>query len=275
MDHVLERTSGLARDAGIREYYVGLGEVVRLPVEDHVFLPSPAGIFFWETLYRTKLTELDRGKHVLDLGCGTGFIAIALALHGFRRITASDVNYDHVAYAQKQFARHIQSGQPATFVRSDLFENLTGQRFDLIAFNCPGWATPTKLYGPELQKISGSQYYSMFEGDRIAARCIGDALPLLSQGGSLLLGLNSISNIRSVLRETLDRMDRGIIISSLAKAEFPLLLYNDMWREHEATLLAQLDDWRDRGVSFFRTGADGIYWTYEVIEIGSRGGRCG
>ncbi len=267
MEAVLRHSSPVIKETHIHEFYVGCGEVIQLPEEEGVFLPSPASQFFWEALYQHKLNSLPDGAKVLDLGCGSGFIALALGLNGFSNVVATDVNQKHVDYAKRQYWSHLSTKPQAIFRQSDLFERIAEDYFDLVAFNCPGWATPTTKYADKLSKVSGTQYYSMFDGDQIAAMSIRQGLPRLTLGGSLILGLNSISNIKSVLSSGLNEIDGNVGIKSLAKAEFPLLLYNDMWRSNRELILDQLYEWRKAGVSYFREEGDDIFWTYEVVEL--------
>ena len=267
MTAILRHSSPVIDEAHVHEFYVGCGEVIQLPEEDGVFLPSPAGQFFWETLYQHKLNRLPDSAKVLDLGCGSGFIALALGLNGFSNVVATDVNQKHVDYAKRQYWFHLPMKPQAIFRQSDLFDRIGDDYFDLVAFNCPGWATPTPTYAEKLSEVSGTQYYSMFDGDQIAAMSIRQGLPRLSPGGSLILGLNSISNIKSVLSSGLEQIDVNVRIKSLAKTEFPLLLYNDMWRSNQELLLKQLYEWRDAGLSYFREEGDNIFWTYEVVEL--------
>lgn len=252
------------------EYYVGCGEIVRLPKNDGIFMPSPAGLFFLETLYQRHLLTASRETRILDMGCGSGIVAIALGLRGFKKIVGTDINSKHVEYAREQFSRHLKAPSSSVFRQSNLFENITDERFDIVAFNCPGWATPTGAFAHALRSVSGTQYTAMFEGDRIAAQCIVDAMPRIKAGGSLVLGLNSIGDVKSVLAAARRACGESIAILHLAQAEFPLLLYNDVWRAHADLLLSQLHEWRERGISYFRTQGEQIYWVYEVVEIRKR-----
>ena len=252
----------------VYEFYTACGETVKLSENQDVFLPSPAGLFFWETIFYRRLCDVSRSASLLDLGCGSGFVAIALAKHGFTNILASDINANHVAYAKAQFRKNISFPTNASFVQSDLLDDIQSEKsFDAIAFNCPGWATPTAEYQDILRQISKSQYFSMFEGDRIASRCIDTAITRLNPGGSLFLGLNSIGGIKSVLSKLTHHRDRRLRVIPLGKTEFPLLLYNEAWGTHSDILLGQIDVWRRNGTSFVRIEDGKLVWSYEVIEI--------
>jgi release factor glutamine methyltransferase len=72
---------------------------------------------------------------VLDLGTGSGCIAITLDLEDNRiNATGSDISKEAVAMARKN-ALHLQSG--TDFIEGDLFEPLKGRTFDIIISNPP------------------------------------------------------------------------------------------------------------------------------------------
>jgi ribosomal protein L3 glutamine methyltransferase len=85
------------------------------------------------------LAELERRrpKRVLDLGTGSGCLAI-LAARAFpaARVDAVDVSPAALAVARKNVARH-RLGRRVRLVRSDLFGALHGARYDLILSNPP------------------------------------------------------------------------------------------------------------------------------------------
>ncbi|RYZ18256.1 MAG: methyltransferase domain-containing protein [Chitinophagaceae bacterium] len=102
-----------------------------LQVPPQVFHPG----FFSSTkmLLRYLCTLPLRGRTVLELGAGSGLIAIALAQLG-SEVTATDIN--EIALGQLQ--RNAAANDVSLDVRrSDLFGSLTGERFSLIAINPP------------------------------------------------------------------------------------------------------------------------------------------
>lgn len=118
-------------------YLMGYREFWSLPlrVSPATLIPRPDT----ETLVQQALqTAADNGqlRSVLDLGCGTGAIALALASErADLDITAVDSAADALALAQGNAAAlGIDS---VRFVESDWFSALSGQRFDLIVSNPP------------------------------------------------------------------------------------------------------------------------------------------
>lgn len=104
-----------------------------LEVAPHTLIPRPDTELLVETalelLPATPLT-------VLDLGTGTGAIALALASERPAwRVTGVDRVKEAVALAERNRQR-LQLGN-AAFVHSHWFSALSGQRFDLILSNPP------------------------------------------------------------------------------------------------------------------------------------------
>ena len=120
-------------------YVLGFVEQMglRFEVDERVLIPRS---FIGELLdkglpdFIPEPTEIDS---VLDLCTGSGCLAI-LAAHAFSEadITASDVSPDALDVARANVAKHGFQ-QDITLVRSDLFENLGDQRFDVILSNPP------------------------------------------------------------------------------------------------------------------------------------------
>ncbi|MDO9242777.1 MAG: peptide chain release factor N(5)-glutamine methyltransferase [Rhodocyclaceae bacterium] len=76
-----------------------------------------------------------RAARILDLGAGSGCIAVTLALElPLTRVTAADVSPDALAVARDNAAR---LSAPVELVESDWFAGLREERFDLIVANPP------------------------------------------------------------------------------------------------------------------------------------------
>jgi release factor glutamine methyltransferase len=116
-------------------YLVGSREFYGRPflVSNSVLIPRPDT----ELLVELALAHLptDQAMDVLDLGTGSGCIAITLALERpLARITAVDQSTAALAIAQHN-ANRLHAN--VEFLPSDWFAALTGRRFDLIASNPP------------------------------------------------------------------------------------------------------------------------------------------
>ncbi|MFL6582329.1 MAG: peptide chain release factor N(5)-glutamine methyltransferase [Burkholderiales bacterium] len=93
-----------------------------------------------ETLVDAALARMPAaGADVLDLGTGSGCIAIAIAHERpTARVTAVDVSSAALSVARENAARNAVNVQ---FLQASWFEGLGGQRFDLIVSNPPYVAT--------------------------------------------------------------------------------------------------------------------------------------
>jgi ribosomal protein L3 glutamine methyltransferase len=101
-------------------------------------------------------------RHILEIGTGSGCIAVALALaFPASRVVATDISADALAVAAENVNRHAVADR-VELVRADLYAGLRG-RFDLIVSNPPyvpedDVATFPPEYGhePRLALVSGS-----------------------------------------------------------------------------------------------------------------------
>jgi release factor glutamine methyltransferase len=88
------------------------------------------------TLLARVLREDDRalGRDVLDVGTGTGVLALTAARAGARSVTAVDLSLRSAVTTWLNCRIHRA---PVTVRRGDLFEPVRGQRFDLVVANPP------------------------------------------------------------------------------------------------------------------------------------------
>ncbi|MBS1509615.1 MAG: methyltransferase [Bacteroidetes bacterium] len=104
---------------------------IRLQVPPEVFHPG----FFFSTkiLLRYCCTLPLKQTKFLELGCGSGLIAIAAAQKG-AMVTATDINPVAVQTVMKNAESNTVN---ITTIESDLFEKIPHQQFDMIAINPP------------------------------------------------------------------------------------------------------------------------------------------
>lgn len=169
-----ERSEPLAYILGVREFFGRMFKVtpdVLIPRQDT------------ETLVEAAKTEA--GSTLLDIGTGSGCIAITLKLEApGLEVTATDISKAALQVAEEN-ARAL--GAKVRFLHSDLFENLLGETFDIIASNPPyigrseALAPEVADYEPELALFAEDDGLAIYE------RLAGEAQHHLNDGGSLLL----------------------------------------------------------------------------------------
>ncbi len=106
---------------------------IKLIIKDKTFNPDP-NITNSTSILVNNLLNL-KEKKVLDVGCGSGIIAIFCALNGAAEVIASDIDQDIIENA-KENVRLNKTEEIVKVVKSDLFENIDG-KFDYILANLP------------------------------------------------------------------------------------------------------------------------------------------
>lgn len=81
-----------------------------------------------------KIKDEERVCSILDIGTGSGAIAITIQKETNSKVTAVDISEKALFVAQKN-AKNLDSD--VEFIKSDLFKNLKNQKFDFIVSNPP------------------------------------------------------------------------------------------------------------------------------------------
>ncbi|HEX6319201.1 MAG TPA: 50S ribosomal protein L3 N(5)-glutamine methyltransferase [Burkholderiales bacterium] len=127
-----------------------------------------------------------RVRRVLDLCTGSGCLAI-LAAHAFPRaqVQASDVSAAALAVARINVKRH-RLQKRVRLVRSDLFDRLRGERYDVIVSNPPYVAAAAmRRLPPEYRYEPGLALAAGRDGLDLVARILEQAPAHLAPGGLL------------------------------------------------------------------------------------------
>jgi release factor glutamine methyltransferase len=106
-------------------------EDIRLEIPPQVFHP---GFFTSTQLLLQYINRLPvQGKNLLELGAGSGLIAIHAAKKG-SVVTATDINPAAIEYMKRN---SMQNKVKLEIMQSDLFADIPNQSFDIIAINPP------------------------------------------------------------------------------------------------------------------------------------------
>ena len=205
------------------QYILGETEFMGLTfhVEPGVLIPR----FDTEVLCEEALRRLGGEKHrVLDIGTGSGAIAVTIAkLAPACEVTAVDVSDTALRVACGNAERN---GVKVRFVKSDCFNELTGETFHMIISNPPyideaemKELMPEVLQEPELALFGGADGLDFYR------RIIREARAHLASGGCLLfeIGWKQKDAVGALLRETIGE-------------PFALKDYGDNWRVVGAAL---------------------------------------
>ncbi|WP_341491608.1 peptide chain release factor N(5)-glutamine methyltransferase [Mesomycoplasma ovipneumoniae] len=105
-------------------------ENVRIFLDQKVFIPR----YETQELLQKVKKVIKKDSFVLDLCCGSGFIGLALAKFSGAKITLVDIS-DEAILQTKLNAKY--NNLDVKVVKSDLFSNIIGQKFDIIVSNPP------------------------------------------------------------------------------------------------------------------------------------------
>lgn len=152
----------------------------------------------------TPWVQSDGLRHVLDLCTGSACIGIAMAARWPQlRVVASDISRAALEVAQRNCLRHAVH-ERVELVRSDLFEALGGQRFDLIVSNPPyvpddvvAGLPPEYRAEPRLGLASGG------DGLDLPLRILLDAANYLEENGVLVC---EVGESAGALQQALERV---------------------------------------------------------------------
>ena len=139
----------------------------------------------------SQVTDSAGTMRILDLGTGSGAIALSLASElPHAEITASDLSPAALQIAARN-ADELRTGERIRFVEGDLFAPLAKEKFDLIVSNPPYVArTDEGSLPPELAHEPDMALFSGADGLDVIRRLVAEAGDHLSPGGWLGIELS-------------------------------------------------------------------------------------
>ena len=183
-------------------------------VEPAVLVPRPDT----EILCEEALFRIRPGMRVLDIGTGSGALAVSIAHHAPEcHVTAVDVSDAALAVASGN-AR--ANGASVRFVKSDLLAALAGEVFDVIVSN-PPYISRQEMDAlmPETRREPALALFGGEDGLDFYRRICREAPAQLREGGCLLLeiGWRQREAVSALVREAVGE-------------PFALKDYGDNWR---------------------------------------------
>ena len=186
-------------------YIVGDAEFYGLTfvVNEDVLIPRPET----EEVVSEALKYINSTSKVLDIGTGSGVIAVTVAKKKACNVTAVDISESALEIA-KQNAKN--NNVEVEFIKSDLFEAIGGRKFDVIISNPPyisekeyqSLMPEVKDYEPRLALVAEEN------GLKIYKQIIKDASKHLNKNGKIVLeiGYNQGEKIKNLLEKDFEEI---------------------------------------------------------------------
>jgi release factor glutamine methyltransferase len=159
------------------------------------FIPRPET----EHVVETALAEASEARSIVDVGCGSGAIAVTLSLELGRRVLATDLSLGAIDVAAEN-ARRL--GAEVEFIACDLISALADRSMDLIVSNPPyiptteesGLPREVREFEPRLALYAGETGLDAYR------RLTGEAARVLRPGGRLVmeLGYRQTEDVRAM-----------------------------------------------------------------------------
>jgi release factor glutamine methyltransferase len=167
-------------------------------VDERVLIPRPET----EHLVETALAWLARRPElrILDVGTGSGAIAVSIALEANREVFASDISRDALHVAERNRRTH---DAPVRFFACDLLEAARPDSIDLLVSN-PPYVPGEDAANMQQEVRDWEPHVALFAGDtgfEIYRRLILQSACVVRPGGRLLmeLGYRSLDGVREML----------------------------------------------------------------------------
>jgi release factor glutamine methyltransferase len=167
-------------------------------VNENVLIPRPET----EHLVEAALTWLKQhvNVRVLDIGTGSGAIAVTLALETGRPVLASDISFPALVIAERNRSAY---GAKVDFFASDLLTAVKPASIDLLVSN-PPYVPGADAANMQIEVRDWEPHVALFAGDsgfEIYEGLIASAAIVLKSGGRLLmeLGYQSLKTVREML----------------------------------------------------------------------------
>ncbi len=148
-------------------------------VNSSVLIPRPETELLCEKVFE-KASE---NASVLDIGTGSGAIAITVAKETGAKVTASDISARAIETAKRNAVKH---GAEIEFILSDVFENIDGV-FDIIVSNPPYIAESERAdLSKEVLREPHTALFADENGLAVYRKIIQNAKAHLSENGVLM-----------------------------------------------------------------------------------------
>ncbi len=171
-----------------REFYVNADVLIPRPETEHLVEAA------------LEYVRENAPARMLDVGTGSGAIAITLALESRREVLASDISLSALRVAERNRQTH---GACVPLFAADLLTAVSERSIDLLVSN-PPYVPGADAANMQSEVRDWEPHVALFAGDsglEIYEHLIGAARRVIKPGGRLLmeLGYRSLESVRAML----------------------------------------------------------------------------
>ncbi|MDC8901164.1 peptide chain release factor N(5)-glutamine methyltransferase [Metamycoplasma hyosynoviae] len=131
--------------------------------------------------------HIDKNSNVLDLGCGSGFIGLAIK----KNINCNVILIDNSIQAIKQTKKNAKLNQlQVNVIKSNWFSKIKKQQFDLIVSNPPYLAKSNAIYSPSLKWEPKKALFAKNNGFKHYETILHNAKNYLKSTGKLIFEID-------------------------------------------------------------------------------------
>tara|TARA_S200000501_G_C20793238_1_gene730509 strand:+ start:612 stop:1316 length:705 start_codon:yes stop_codon:yes gene_type:complete len=194
----------------MNEYKVNDDISIKLELDDFTFQPT----FTTNLIIQSVSKNISKDSSILDLGCGSGVVAIALSKiskfsHSFH---ASDISKT----VEKVVSNNSKINQVDIEVKQSNLFSSWNRKFDYIVDDVSGISSKVADLSPWFKNISCE---SGVNGDLLTKKVLKNAPSYLKESGRLFFPVISLSNVALILKAAKNYFDN---VELVLKKDWPL-----------------------------------------------------
>ncbi len=178
------------------------GIEIILELNEKVFAPSENGLFYARAL------NIKKGDKVIDIGTGSGILAIFSAKKG-AVVSATDIDSESIKLAGRNFELNKTEVE---LNQGSLFQGFNGP-FDVIIANLPNEIIPSS-YADHIGKQLSKTFNGGEKGNEFILALLNDAKRYMHRKSRLYLPVHTLTDYHEVLDKAIKHYDATLVALS-------------------------------------------------------------
>ena len=117
----------------------GMQDKIQILGKEYIIYPDvyPSDKFRTTNFLLKSIKHLIPNATICDMGCGMGIVGLYALQNGAKKVVQADINPEAVENAKANKTLYRYNDDKLQVIKSDCFEAIPPQKFDLIIFNIP------------------------------------------------------------------------------------------------------------------------------------------